>query len=59
MFEALSKPHWKTNLDARIQFDENHAGTISGGDGNGTTLDGFVALHSGGYKTGLANRLHV
>ena len=51
MFQTPSKPDRKTNFDAGIQFDEDHAGTISGGDRNGTMLNGFVTLHSCGFKT--------
>mgnify|MGYP007080185061 CR=1 FL=1 len=58
VFQALSKPHRKTNLHAGIQLDENHAGTISGGNRNGTTLENVGAQCTRTFQTRLANRLH-
>jgi len=54
IFQALSKLHRKANFDPGTQLNENHAGTISSGNRNGTVFDNVSALRTSTLQTRLA-----
>jgi hypothetical protein len=58
IFQALSKPHRKANLDTGTQLNENHASTISSGNRNGTVFDNVSALCTRTFQTRPANKFH-